>query len=51
VIKTKTGIVFGSFSTTINQENGQPQNAGEANKRVLDTGKYLADNGIWKNQS
>lgn len=46
VVKTKTGVVFGSFSTAINMDNGQPQNAGEANKRVIDTGKYLSDNGI-----
>lgn len=47
IAKTKTGVVIGTFSTSINMENGQPQNAGEANKRVLDTAKYLVDNGIW----
>jgi profilin len=40
---TNTGIVFGSFSTAINAENGGAQNAGECNKRVLDMQKYLKD--------
>ena len=42
---TNTGLVFGSFSTAINMDNGQPQNAGEANKRVIDTANYLKNSG------
>ncbi|KAM3129297.1 hypothetical protein pb186bvf_018584 [Paramecium bursaria] len=42
---TNTAIVFGSFSTAIQSDYGTPQNAAEANKRVLDMQKYLKDAG------